>query len=130
MAVPKKRTGKAKQASRRAKWKATVPATTTCKKCGEIIPTHTICPKCGYYKNELISKKKAITPEAVEEKQVKTETAAPAEAVETAETVEEKPKTKKKTTAKKADSTEKKAAAPKKKAPAKTKKAEKKADNE
>ena len=68
MAVPKKRTGKAKQASRRANWKATVPATTVCKKCGEVIPTHTICPKCGYYKNEIISiKKKAANEEVVEE---------------------------------------------------------------
>ena len=30
MAVPKKRTGKAKQATRRANWKGEVPATTTC----------------------------------------------------------------------------------------------------
>ncbi len=55
MAVPKKRTGKAKQASRRAKWKATVPATTVCKSCGEITLTHTVCPKCGFYKQNAVS---------------------------------------------------------------------------
>ena len=55
MAVPKKRTGKSAQAKRRANWKATVPATTTCKNCGAIVPTHTVCPECGYYKNVAIS---------------------------------------------------------------------------
>ena len=34
MAVPKKRTGKAKQASRRANWKGSVPETTICTNCG------------------------------------------------------------------------------------------------
>ena len=36
MAVPKKRTGKSAQAKRRANWKATTPATTTCKNCGAV----------------------------------------------------------------------------------------------
>ena len=58
MATPKKRTGKASQATRRANWKGSVPATTTCPNCKEIIPTHTVCPKCGYYKNGFASIKK------------------------------------------------------------------------
>ncbi|MBE7705673.1 MAG: 50S ribosomal protein L32 [Cyanobacteria bacterium SIG30] len=55
MAVPKKRTGASAQGHRRANWKATVPATTTCKKCGAIVPTHTVCPECGYYKEVAVS---------------------------------------------------------------------------
>ncbi len=65
MAVPKKRTGKAKQASRRANWKATVPATTVCKNCGEIVLTHTVCTKCGFYKQAAVSIKneKYVNPQ-------------------------------------------------------------------
>ena len=44
MAVPKKRTGKAAQASRRANWKGSVPETT-------------ICTNCGAYKGKTVSKK-------------------------------------------------------------------------
>ena len=55
MAVPKKRTGRSAQAKRRANWKATVPATTTCKNCGSIVLTHTVCPECGTYKNKVVS---------------------------------------------------------------------------
>ena len=58
MATPKKRTGKASQNSRRANWKGTIPATTTCPNCKAIIPTHTVCPECGYYKNGFASIKK------------------------------------------------------------------------
>ena len=57
MAVPKKRTGKAKQASRRANWKGSVPETTICKNCGAVILTHTVCTECGQYKGETVSKK-------------------------------------------------------------------------
>lgn len=57
MAVPKKRTGASAQGHRRANWKATVPAVTTCKSCGAVIPTHTVCPECGQYKGQAASKK-------------------------------------------------------------------------
>lgn len=55
MAVPKKRTGKSAQAKRRANWKATVPATTKCSKCGAVVLTHTVCPECGSYKGKVVS---------------------------------------------------------------------------
>lgn len=55
MAVPKKRTGKSAQAKRRANWKATVPAVTTCSKCGAAVPAHTVCPECGSYKGKVVS---------------------------------------------------------------------------
>ena len=55
MAVPKKRTGKSAQGHRRSNWKATVPETTICKNCGEIVLTHTVCSKCGSYKGKVVS---------------------------------------------------------------------------
>lgn len=55
MAVPKKRTGRSAQGHRRSNWKATVPETTTCKNCGELVLTHTVCEKCGYYKGKVVS---------------------------------------------------------------------------
>ncbi len=70
MAVPKKRTGKSAQAKRRANWKATVPATTTCSKCGAIVPTHTVCPECGSYKGKVVSIK---NPNFKAEEEVKAE---------------------------------------------------------
>ena len=57
MAVPKKRTGASAQGHRRANWKATVPETTICKNCGEIILTHTVCEACGQYKGKVVSRK-------------------------------------------------------------------------
>jgi large subunit ribosomal protein L32 len=51
MAVPKKRTGKKAQATRRANWKASNPATSKCSNCGELTLAHTVCTACGYYKN-------------------------------------------------------------------------------
>ena len=58
MATPKKRTGKASQATRRANWKGAIPATTICPNCKAVVLTHTVCPECGYYKNGFVSIKK------------------------------------------------------------------------
>ena len=66
MAVPKKRTGKAKQASRRANWKGSVPETTICPTCGETVLTHTVCTACGMYKGKEVIKS-PVHPEDVEE---------------------------------------------------------------
>lgn len=68
MAVPKKRTGKAKQASRRANWKGSVPETTICTNCGATVLTHTVCTECGSYKGKVVSKKLGKTEEKSEEK--------------------------------------------------------------
>ncbi len=78
MATPKKRTGKAKQNARRANWKGSTPATTTCPNCKAIVLTHTVCPECGYYKNGIASKKGETATEVkaqapVEVKEEKTE---------------------------------------------------------
>ena len=65
MAVPKKRTGARKQATRRANWKALKPATTKCSNCGATVLAHTVCTECGYYKGQPVSlKDKAKAAEA------------------------------------------------------------------
>lgn len=55
MAVPKKRTGASAQGHRRSNWKATVPETTVCPNCGELVLTHTVCTACGQYKGKVVS---------------------------------------------------------------------------
>ena len=135
MAVPKKRTGKSAQATRRANWKASKPEVVVCPNCGEFALAHTVCTACGYYKGKPVSlkdaaavveekktvKKAAKKAEKVEEKVV--ETAAEEVKAEVKEEKEEK-KTAKKTT-KKAEKTEK---TEKKTTKKTTKKAEKKAE--
>ena len=77
MAVPKKRTGASAQGKRRANWKATKPATTTCPKCGAIALAHTVCTECGYYKGKPASIKHEDYNKVVEEaKPAKKKTAA------------------------------------------------------
>ena len=89
MATPKKRTGKAKQNARRANWKGSVPATTTCPNCKAIVLTHTVCPECGYYKEGFASIKKAeaeVKEAPVEEvKETKKDKAKKAEETEVVE---------------------------------------------
>ena len=100
MAVPKKRTGKSAQAKRRANWKATTPATTTCKNCGAIVLTHTVCPECGTYKGKVASAKgQAMLEYNVEEakevkksKKAKESSEAKVEEAKAEEKTEEKPK--------------------------------------
>ena len=67
MATPKKRTGKASQATRRANWKGTVPATTTCPNCSELVLAHTVCTACGQYKGKVVSRKAEGFVEEVKE---------------------------------------------------------------
>lgn len=99
MAVPKKRTGKSAQAKRRANWKATVPATTTCKGCGSIVLTHTVCPDCGYYKQGIVSikhenyvgaEKKTSAKKVSAKKEAAAQTKAEKSAIDAIEVKEEK----------------------------------------
>jgi large subunit ribosomal protein L32 len=51
MAVPKRKTSKAKRDSRRsANAKLTVPNTVECPQCHEPKLPHRVCAACGYYK--------------------------------------------------------------------------------
>jgi large subunit ribosomal protein L32 len=51
MAVPKKKTSKAKGRSRMAaNWKLGLPARSTCPHCLQAKLPHIVCPNCGWYK--------------------------------------------------------------------------------
>lgn len=50
MAVPKKKTSKAKTRARRASnWSLAAPARSTCDQCGQVKVPHRVCGHCGYY---------------------------------------------------------------------------------
>ena len=50
MAVPKRKTSKARRDSRRANnSKAIAPNLVECPKCHELKAQHTVCKNCGYY---------------------------------------------------------------------------------
>lgn len=92
MAVPKKRTGASAQGHRRSNWKATVPETTTCPNCGELVLTHTVCTACGQYKGKVVSRKaEGFVEEAQAEASKKAPKAkkAPAKKTKKAEVAEE-----------------------------------------
>lgn len=51
MAVPKKKTSKAKSRSRRASaWVLNSPARSICPQCHNAKLPHVVCPTCGWYK--------------------------------------------------------------------------------
>ncbi len=50
MAVPKRKTSKARRDKRRNNlWKLTAPALVKCARCGEYKRPHRVCSACGYY---------------------------------------------------------------------------------
>ena len=56
MAVPKRRTSKARRNSRRAQWKLTVPGLIECPQCHERKLPHRVCLNCGFYKGKEVVK--------------------------------------------------------------------------
>ncbi|MEW6244988.1 MAG: 50S ribosomal protein L32 [Bacillota bacterium] len=56
MAVPKKKTSKARRDKRRANWKLAVPGLIECPQCHELRLPHRACAHCGYYKGRSIEK--------------------------------------------------------------------------
>lgn len=50
MAVPKRKLSRSNTRSRRANWKASPAALTTCPQCKSPAPAHQACPSCGTYK--------------------------------------------------------------------------------
>ncbi len=54
MAVPKRKTSKAKRDSRRANWKLSAPSVTVCPNCKTSKLPHRIWEVCGYYNGKQI----------------------------------------------------------------------------
>lgn len=52
MAVPKRKTSKARRDKRRANWKLLVPGMVACPNCGELKLSHRACKACGSYKGK------------------------------------------------------------------------------
>ena len=50
MAVPKRKTSKARKRKRRSHLALTPPAVANCARCGATKQPHTACDNCGYYK--------------------------------------------------------------------------------
>ena len=56
MAVPKRKTSKARRDSRRANWKLVIPGMVQCPQCHEYTMPHRACKACGYYKGKEVVK--------------------------------------------------------------------------
>ncbi|MFN2625067.1 MAG: 50S ribosomal protein L32 [Mycobacteriales bacterium] len=54
MAVPKRRMSRSNTRSRRAQWKASLPAFATCKRCKQPKLPHVACPTCGTYNDRQV----------------------------------------------------------------------------
>ncbi|MBR7071700.1 MAG: 50S ribosomal protein L32 [Clostridia bacterium] len=60
MAVPKRKTSKARRDKRRNNvWKITAPALVRCPDCGEYKRPHRLCPACGKYNGREVVKTEA-----------------------------------------------------------------------
>lgn len=57
MAVPKRKTSKARRDKRRNNvWKLQAPALVKCSQCGELKLAHRMCKNCGYYNGREVVK--------------------------------------------------------------------------
>ncbi len=57
MAVPKRKTSKARRDKRRSSvWKLDAPTLVKCNHCGELIRPHRLCASCGYYNGRQVVK--------------------------------------------------------------------------
>ena len=57
MAVPKRKTSKARRDKRRSSvWKLETPNLVKCPQCGEYKRMHRLCGNCGYYKGREVIK--------------------------------------------------------------------------
>ena len=56
MAVPKRKTSKARKYKRRANWKLALPGLVKCPKCQEFKLPHRACKACGFYKDSEVIK--------------------------------------------------------------------------
>jgi large subunit ribosomal protein L32 len=56
MALPKRKTSKARRDKRRTHWKISAPNLVRCSQCNTPKLPHRICPNCGYYKGREVIK--------------------------------------------------------------------------
>ena len=83
MAVPKRRTSRAKRDQRRAQHdRVSPPNLIECPTCGDLTLPHRICPECGHYKGRKLMKGRA---DKLQERAARAEAAAAAAAEEAAE---------------------------------------------
>lgn len=54
MAVPKRKQSKSRKNMRKANFKLSAPAMSTCSECGEIKQPHRVCPNCGSYNGRTV----------------------------------------------------------------------------
>lgn len=60
MAVPKRKTSKARRDKRRSSvWKLSAPTLVKCSHCGEYTVPHKVCSSCGFYDGKEVVKKEA-----------------------------------------------------------------------
>ncbi|MBC7764882.1 MAG: 50S ribosomal protein L32 [Hyphomonadaceae bacterium] len=60
MAVPKRKTSKARRDKRRANWKLLIPGMIKCPHCHEFKLPHRVCGACGFYNGkEVVAKAEA-----------------------------------------------------------------------
>ncbi|WP_049555041.1 MULTISPECIES: 50S ribosomal protein L32 [unclassified Granulicatella] len=59
MAVPKRKTSKARKAKRRTHFKLEVPGLSACPSCGTLRKSHHVCPECGSYDGKEVVSKEA-----------------------------------------------------------------------
>ena len=60
MAVPKRKTGKARKNKRRSNvWRMDAPTLVKCSHCGEYKRPHRVCPACGFYHDREVVKVEA-----------------------------------------------------------------------
>ena len=59
MAVPKRKTSKARRDKRRANTKLTAPGMVKCPKCAALIKPHHMCSECGFYDGREVIKAEA-----------------------------------------------------------------------
>lgn len=58
MAVPKRKTSKARRDKRRSStWKLATPGLVKCPNCGALIKAHQVCPECGMYDGKKVIEK-------------------------------------------------------------------------
>jgi large subunit ribosomal protein L32 len=56
MAVPKRKTSKARHNSRHSVWKLSAPVMAPCPQCHEAKLPHRVCPHCGFYRQKEVIK--------------------------------------------------------------------------